>query len=350
MTLRERIVASWYRPHLTLLTAALAPLAILFGAIVQLRRAAYRLGWRRGEALPVPVIVVGNLTVGGTGKTPLVLALAEALRARGFHPGIVSRGFGRAGSDPALVHADDLAQETGDESLLMARRGWPVAVAARRVDAARAILHHHKSCDILIADDGLQHYALPRDVEIAVVDGTRGFGNRWLLPAGPLREPVSRLRAVDAVVINDAPDRVESHLHPHVFSVRMVPQVFINVADPTRTATLDAFAGTKAHALAAIGHPERFFQALRALRIDAVTRSYPDHHALTAQDLAKDAVVILMTEKDAVKCAGFADARCWYLRMETELDIRLIDHVAARLEEITRDAPSIATSSALPPH
>jgi tetraacyldisaccharide 4'-kinase len=194
------LTRAWYAPQPTLLAQLLRPLSWLFGGVAALRRAAYRHRLLPEARLPVPVIVVGNITVGGTGKTPLVIALAEALRARGRRPGIVSRGYGRAGHGVRAVRIDDDARDTGDEALLLAASGAPTWIGADRAAAARALLSAEPETDVILADDGMQHYALARDVEIVVIDGSRDLGNRLLLPAGPLREPPSRLACVDAVV------------------------------------------------------------------------------------------------------------------------------------------------------
>ena len=201
MTFAERLVRDWYAPRLTPLTTALAPIAPLFRAVTAARRGLYRAGALRSDRLPVPVVVIGNITVGGSGKTPLAIALAEALAARGWHPGLVSRGYGAANSSPRAVTGDDIADQVGDEPLLLARTGFPVWIGVDRPRAARGLLAAHPGCDVIVTDDGLQHYALARDVEIAVVDASRGLGNGLLLPAGPLRESRSRLREVDAVVL-----------------------------------------------------------------------------------------------------------------------------------------------------
>ncbi|HZQ61940.1 MAG TPA: tetraacyldisaccharide 4'-kinase [Casimicrobiaceae bacterium] len=338
MSLQARLVASWYRPHLAWTTLALTPFALVYGALVSARRALYRLGVFSSAKPELPVVVVGNITVGGTGKTPVVLALAESLLARGFRPGVVSRGYGRARRDAQVVTPETPARESGDEPLLIARRGWPVAVAARRIAAAELLQRVHPECDVIIADDGLQHYALRRDVEVAVIDGARSLGNRWLVPAGPLREPVRRLREVDAVIVNGADERSEFHWHARTFVVRLTPEAFVSVAEPSRSLPVTAFAGRKAHALAAIGHPQRFFAMLRTLGVDPLTHSFPDHYAFTPGDLPHGAELILMTEKDAVKCIEFADARCWFLRVACELDAGLVDAVAARMRD--RGAPA----------
>ena len=328
--LADKLVATWYAPRATPLALLLAPLAALFGGIVALRRALYGAGLRARTHPGVPVIVVGNIGVGGAGKTPLVLALAAALRARGFHPAVISRGSGRRGAAARAVHDDDRAEDVGDEPLLLARRGLPVAVAARRIAAARCILAAAPATDVLIADDGLQHYALARDVEVAVVDGTRAFGNGLLLPAGPLREPRARLAVVDAVVVNGAGTPLDVPEAAH--RMTLVPEGFVRVADAAERVPPTHFAGRRAHAVAGIGHPERFFATLRALGVEVVPHAYPDHHRFTPDDLAwPGPEAILMTEKDAVKCTRFAGARCWYLRVNATIDDALVDHLVARV-------------------
>ena len=196
----NHLVAAWYAPKPTVLTRALWPLSIPFGVAVALRRSLYRAGILHAHAIGVPVIVVGNITVGGAGKTPLTLALAQALTDRGRHPGIVSRGYGGSNVAPRAVVAGDDPCEVGDEPLLYANAGLPVWIAHRRAEAARALIAANPQVDVVIADDGLQHYALSRAMEIAVVDGARASGNGMLLPAGPLREPPGRLNEVDAIV------------------------------------------------------------------------------------------------------------------------------------------------------
>lgn len=334
MRLADRLLAAWYRPRPGLLATALAPLAAIFGVVAALRRALYRHRVLAVVRLPVPVVVVGNIAVGGTGKTPLVAALAAALAARGFRPGCVSRGYGRRerpGAPAALrVGPGASADDIGDEPLLLARRGIPVAVGRDRAAAARLLLAGTPACDVVIADDGLQHYRLARDVEIAVVDGERGLGNGWLLPAGPLREPSTRLADVDAVVVNGAiagrgdwPD--------DAFLMTLVAGPLRRVDGAAGLADV-ATLGRRIRAVAGIGNPSRFFAGLRAVGFDPVGHPFPDHHRFVAADLAfGDRLPVVMTEKDAVKCSTFADERCWYLPVEAELDPALVSLVEERL-------------------
>ena len=333
MSFADRLIDTWYAPRLTPLAAALWPLSLAFRSMVALRRALYRRGVVRAERLPVPVIVVGNLCVGGTGKTPLSLALAQALAERGRHPGIVSRGYGGTNVAPRAVSSADDPRIVGDEPLLYAQAGWPIWIGRRRRDAARALLAANPLVDVLIADDGLQHYALARTFEIVVVDAARDFGNRMLLPAGPLREPLSRLCEADAVVrlvANDA--ATASSTDGRQTHMRMAPLPWRNLAHPDTTADFGAMPPGSVHAIAAIGHPERFFALVRAQGIAACFHPFPDHHDFTKDELAfSGARAILMTEKDAVKCRRFADARYWCLPVRARIETALIERVIARL-------------------
>lgn len=303
------------------------PVSLLFGVLSALRRLAYRVGVFNAWRAPVPVIVVGNITVGGTGKTPLTLWLAGYLRARGYHPGIVSRGYGGRADGIRTVASNDSAAEVGDEPLLLARRSaCPVWVGKNRPSAARGLLAVHPECDVLLCDDGLQHYALARDVEIAVI-GSKGFGNGLLLPAGPLREPRSRLRSVDLVVVNG-----ENSAHEQCV-MRLEGATFRNVLDSRQTASAADFAGLLVHVVAGIGNPQRFFDSLERLGIAFTAHSFPDHHPYQAGDLQFDgAQAVLMTEKDAVKCVAFAQASWWYL----EIDAQLSDAFGERILKLIR--------------
>lgn len=298
--------------------ALLLPLSAVFWLLSSLRRWSYRRGWLSSERLPVAVIVVGNITVGGSGKTPLVLWLAQFLRQQGFRPGIVSRGYGGSAVLPQQAAPDGDVAQVGDEPLLLARRSQcPVWVGRDRVAAGRALLAAHPECDVIISDDGLQHYRLQRDMEIAVVDGQRRFGNGYLLPAGPLREGVARLRNVDAVVVNGGEEVTRSVPQ---FRMRLRGATLSNLCSGA-TASADGFKGKKIHAVAGIGHPQRFFDHLGDLGLEFEAHPFPDHYAYRTGDLDwPDAEAVLMTEKDAVKCAAFATDRYWMLAIEAELD------------------------------
>ena len=294
------------------------PLSWLFCAVAIVRRFAYRVGFLKINHLPVPVVIVGNISVGGTGKTPLVIWVVDLLREQGYSPGIVSRGYGgKASSWPQQVRVDSDPRVVGDEAVLLARRcGCPMAVGPNRVEAAEALLKH-KHCDIIVADDGLQHYALGRDVEIAVIDGVRRFGNGHCLPAGPLREPISRLSKVDIVVTNGVSGLRE-------YRMDLVPRLLQNLRQPENTSSLDDFSGKTVHAVAGIGNPERFFHQLELHNIDVIQHPFPDHYEFTRDDLIfNDDLPVLMTEKDAVKCQMFADERCWCVSVNAQLDERM---------------------------
>ena len=316
----ERLQHHWYR--LAPLHLLLFPVSLVFRVVAGLRRYLYRVGILVSVKLPVPVIVIGNISVGGTGKTPLTLWLAQQLIENGWHPGIVSRGYVKSGkrlSSPHEVSINDTANEVGDEPLLMAQRALcPVWIDRNRPAAAQALLEAHPECDIILSDDGLQHYRLQRDVEIVVVDGARRFGNSLLLPAGPLREPVSRLRSVDAVVINGGQARNAE------FAMNLHGSSFYNLLNPEIIVFAAEFAGQHLHAIAGIGHPRRFFAHLEHLGLTVQQHAFPDHHHYAPADIAfEDADAVLMTEKDAVKCSVFATEKCWVLRVDAQVDTAL---------------------------
>jgi len=295
--------------------------------MVALRRELYLSSFLTSHHLLLPVIVVGNISVGGTGKTPLTLALSQQLIQRGWHPLIISRGYGRTIKSPQPVNNTSLASQVGDEPLLMARRDiCPVWVGADRVATAQAALQANPQCDVVVCDDGLQHYRLQRDVEIAVIDGVSGYGNGQMLPAGPLREPVSRLQTVDAIVVNGG------DVGAGEYGMRLTGEVFYNLLNPGHAATSADFNKPNIHAAAGIGNPQRYFQYLEALGIPFTQHVFPDHHPYRATDLSfKDCDAILLTEKDAVKCTSFADARYWVLRVDAQIDPALTDHILRKI-------------------
>ncbi|MEP7329116.1 MAG: tetraacyldisaccharide 4'-kinase [Betaproteobacteria bacterium] len=334
MTIADRLVRSWYSPRLTLLAALLWPLSILYRAVVGGRRMLYRAGWLRAIRLPVPVVIVGNITVGGAGKTPLTCAIAAALRERGWHPGIVSRGYGGSADSARAVALADDPRVVGDEPLIFAAMGLPVWIGRDRVAAGAGLLATHAECNVILADDGLQHYRLARTMEIVAIDDARGLGNGCLLPAGPLREPACRLQQVDAVVRLMAPDV----RYPAAASGRMTRThhralPWRNLVEPHRVADPSTWRSGDVHAVCGTANPARFFAMLRTLGIAAHEHAFADHHFFVAADLAwPNAAAILMTEKDAVKCRGIADARCWYLPVQAQVDPALI----ALVEETIR--------------
>ncbi len=325
----------WYQPNPW--RWLLAPLALCYRWITDLRRLLYRWGIRPVTVLPVPVVVVGNLTVGGTGKTPLVIWLAEELRQRGLSAGIVSRGYGgRAASWPQAVDADSDPTLVGDEAVMLARAtNCPVSVAPDRVKAARALLAREQ-VDVLLADDGLQHLALGRIMEIVVVDGERGLGNGWCLPAGPLRERRDRLARAGAVVVNGGDWRPDEGTRD-TFRATMQAQHVSRLTGSARR-SLGSFGGASVHAVAAIGHPERFFRMLEADGLKVIAHPLPDHASIDAADLQfDDSRPVLVTEKDAVKCERVAHEDVWSvpvkLSFEPQASDGLLSLVAKHVEE-----------------
>jgi tetraacyldisaccharide 4'-kinase len=322
----KRLDYHWYArsPWLMLLT----PLSLLFRLAVALRRFGYRYGLLRSHRLPVPVIIVGNITVGGSGKTPLVAWLADYLREKGYHPGIVSRGYGgKASSWPQQVRSDSDPAIVGDEAVLLAgMTGCPIAVGPDRFAAATALVKYN-DCDVVIADDGLQHYALQRDIEIIVIDGVRRFGTGFMLPAGPLREPVSRLRDADLLVVNGLGGGGE-------YPMKLKGAALRNLLDDSRSCPLEEFRQHKVHAVAGIGNPERFFQSLRLVLTNVETHAFPDHHRFQQQDIAfSDAAAVLMTAKDAVKCRRYATGIEWYLPARAEMTSEFCARLDTLLDE-----------------
>lgn len=303
----------------------LRPLEAVFRLLAGLRRWAYKVGLLKTVSPGVPVLVVGNITVGGSGKTPLVLLLAQMLKQRGIRVGIVSRGYGGKG-DVRLVKPDSLAADVGDEPLLLARRSdVPVCVGRDRVAAARKMVAMGVQC--IISDDGLQHYRLARQAQIAVLDARRGVGNGACLPAGPLREPVQRLAQMDLVVANGG--GIENMPDAAVMSLEPGGVLPLNANVPPRT--LQSFAGETVHALAGIGNPERFFDSLRRQGIGVLPRPMRDHAMIKASDLVfPDQHEILMTEKDAVKCSEYPGTNTWYVPVTA----RFSDPDQARLNKL----------------
>ncbi|MGN6653685.1 tetraacyldisaccharide 4'-kinase [Trinickia sp.] len=308
---------------------AMTPFACLFGTLAAIRRATFALGWREPVDVGVPIVVVGNVTVGGTGKTPTVIALVEALRAAGFTPGVISRGYGSTGTEPRPVTSASSPSHAGDEPVLIARRtSAPVWVARDRVACARALRTAHVDVDVIVSDDGLQHYRLARNVELVVFDQRLG-GNGFLLPAGPLREPLSRHR--DATLVNNPFERALPSW-PDTFALSLAPGDAWHLADPGRRRPLSQFAGERVLAAAGIGAPEHFFATLRAAGLTPATRPLPDHYAFRDNPFVDDNVdAILVTEKDAVKLSAWRDARIWVVPVEATLPARLIALVVEKL-------------------
>jgi tetraacyldisaccharide 4'-kinase len=333
----------WYSNHP--ISYLLLPLSWVFCALVALRRLLYRWKILRSYRPPVPVIIVGNITVGGTGKTPLVIWLAQLLKAQGFKPGIISRGYkGKARYYPQAVRADSDPKVVGDEPILLARyTNCPVAVAPQRILAVQALLKYH-ACDVIISDDGLQHYALQRDIEIAVLDGERRYGNRRCLPAGALREPLSRLKSIDLIV-------TKGMLGSHEYGMQYESKHLVNLKNSQLTETLNTWRGRSVHAIAGIGHPERFFSRLRDLGLNVQPHIFPDHHAYQAQDLDfRDDYPVIMTEKDAVKCAIFATTQHWYLPITARLPAQFGEKLLQLLDKRNHDGQKTIRNSGVSRH
>jgi len=315
------------------LACLLWPLSLPFALAAAVRRALYRAGWLAAVRLPVPVIVVGNVYVGGTGKTPLVIWLVQALAAAGHRPGVVSRGYGASGEGPRPASAG--VAQAGDEPVLIAARGGcPVMVGRDRPAAARALLAAHPGIDVIVADDGLQHYPLARDIEIVLFD-ERGVGNGWLLPAGPLREPASRRR--DFTVLNAADGALPPGIGAAPYRMRLAGTVAERLIDPTQKMPLTGVAApARVLAAAGIGNPARFFTMLRAAGLKFAEMPLPDHYPFSDDPFAGDpAEVILITEKDAVKCRRHPtlrhDPRLWVVPVTAQIDDALAQQILEKL-------------------
>jgi tetraacyldisaccharide 4'-kinase len=290
------------------------PLALAYGAVSGSRRFLYAKRLRKSTRISCPVVVIGNLSVGGTGKTPLVCWLVARLVERGWRPGVVTRGYGGSSRNVRLIEPTDDPNLVGDESILLARRTVvPVAAGSDRPAAAQLLVN--AGCDVIVSDDGLQHYPLARDCEIVVIDGDRRFGNGWLLPAGPLRETPARLAAADAIVVNGGRALLDGAL-----SMRIEAKSALTLIGGSAKA-LTEFAGHSVHAIAGIGNPERFFNMLRAHGIEVTGHPLADHARLQSADITfADDRPVLMTEKDAVKCSRIADQRHWYVPVSAGFD------------------------------
>lgn len=323
--LAKAVEQAWYQNHRWIWL--LLPLMWLFAGISALRRWLFRVGVKKASKPNVPVVVVGNISVGGTGKTPLVIALCQGLLKAGFKPGVVSRGYGGQLSEsdtyPHLVKSESLPEHVGDEPALMKQNlDCAVMIDPVRSRAARALVEQHY-CDVIVCDDGLQHYGLGRDVEIVVVDGERRFGNQQLLPVGPLREGLWRLNQVDFIVLNQPGEAVENHFKSTDSKeqvMRLKAMVAVNVLDNTQTRAIESFEHPIV-AMAGIGNPQRFFTMLQTKGLTlAQSRALTDHHAFTADDIPDPADgSVLMTEKDAVKCRHIAHSDCWYIPVTAAL-------------------------------
>lgn len=328
-------MANWFQKQWAAYTfwhILLIPLSWLFGIIVFLRKYFYKNGWLKSYRLNVPVIVVGNINVGGTGKTPLVIWLVEQMQLAGYKPGVVSRGYGGNAQQVIEVLSGSNPIEAGDEAVLIATRtNCPVFVSADRVSAGQRLLVTYPECNVIISDDGLQHYRMQRNVEIVVYDNVKGFGNGALLPAGPLRESIARLKTVDAVISNGADNR-DGAKKFNPIEMQLVAADFYNLVDVQKRSSAQGFSQQKILAVAGIGNPQRFFDQLGAMGLQFESRAYADHYIFQANDFEHIiADVILMTEKDAVKCRAFAQSNFWVLPVSAVVNNALMSVVLNKL-------------------
>ena len=364
MKVRRALTALWYGNdrakwwHLRsiarrLVGTGLSPLSLVFRSTAAMRRKRFDKAGK-AERMPVPVVVVGNVTVGGSGKTPLVIALVEALKQQGYKPGVIARGYGgrdvRKRNIAVAVDAtiDDAADHFGDEPVLTRlRTGVPVHVGRSRVEAARSLIAAHPEVDVLLSDDGLQHYALARNFEIAVFD-SRGAGNGRMMPAGPLREPLSRLAEVEAIVLNGRDTAMPSlpagvdTLHPP-YRMELVPGDIYRVNDPSTKRSVESFRGRRLTAAAGIGNPQRFFALLRSVGLSFHRMPLDDHHHYRDNPFAgRNSEAVLMTEKDAVKCARFEEPRMWAVPVTAVVDPALVDAILGHIGGPRSASPSLS--------
>lgn len=317
----------WYQKNL--ITLILYPLSLLYRVIISLRQFLYQKNIFKSHRVSVPVIIVGNITVGGTGKTPLVIALVDVLKKNGFHPGIISRGYrGKSKTWPRAVNAKSNPMEVGDEPVLLAKNtDVPVVVGPNRVATAQKLLADFQ-CDVIVSDDGLQHYALARDIEIVVIDASRRFGNGFCLPAGPLRESINRLKTADFIVANGA-------AHTGEFQMDFELVDIVNVQDESKTINFSDCENKKITVIAGIGNTERFFSDLRNKQLKFSKHVFPDHYFFQKKDFENlTDEIILMTEKDAIRCRDFCDARYWAVRGRANLSDDMMRLVMKKLSLI----------------
>ncbi|MEE9331041.1 MAG: tetraacyldisaccharide 4'-kinase [Methylophilaceae bacterium] len=326
-SVHELILRAWQHKN-ALFYLVLIPVSWLFSFVVSVRRNCYKYGLLRSHKLSAPVIVVGNINMGGSGKTPVVIWLAKQLKKSGYNPGVISRGYGTQRVEPIEAKPSSLATDVGDEPLLIAKRtDCPVWIGANRVDAGKALLEANPACDIIISDDGLQHYRLQRAIEIAVVDEQTSAAE-YRLPAGPLREPLSRLQTVDAIICNG------QKIIANAFEMKLQGRAFYNLTNPKLKVLGEHFKNKSVKALAGIGNPGRFFNYLKSLGLDFESLRFEDHHAFSAEDLEGiECEVLIMTEKDAVKCQHFAKKHHWVLPVDAKMDATLLPMLLAKLKK-----------------
>lgn len=323
----------WYRKHLSASLLLLVPFSALYRILISIRRFCYLKGWFKQYKFSVPVIIIGNLTVGGTGKTPLVIYVAKLLAQRGLRPGIVSRGYKGQCRHPTWVSANSDPHLMGDEPVLLAKRLFcPIVVGKNRPLAVQQLINSNQ-VDVIISDDGLQHYALARDIEIMVIDGKRRFGNGYCLPAGPLREPMGRALGVDYRVTNTP----LSFDQDSEYEMELRPRTLYNGKDAGIQKPLGSFQNQRLHAVAGIGFPDRFFELLQNHGLLIIPHPFPDHYDFKPEDLDfKDDLPVIMTEKDAVKCAELMTEKHWVLSVDAVVNPLLDLHLITRLEELKR--------------
>jgi len=323
--LMDQLVASWYEGRLRWFNYFLWPVSQVYRLIAQLRRQFYQSRWLPSRHLGVPVIVVGNITVGGSGKTPLVIWLVKRLQAQGYRPAVVSRGYGGTSLGPRQVEPTDSPREVGDESLLILRQTQaPVYIGRKRALAVEQLINEQQP-DIIVADDGLQHYALARDIEIALVDVKRGLGNGLCIPAGPLREPVERLSQVDFVVYKNTESSTYTLNYQFGPLINLANNSAIDPPNPP----------DEVHAVAGIADPESFFRQLETIGYTVIRHPFGDHHVFKPTDIVfNDSKPVMMTEKDAVKCQSFANQQCWFQVIEARVNGPLIQQITAKMSQI----------------
>ncbi len=324
----------WYQSSLSPVLWPFIPLSLLYQAIIACRKLLYKTGILAQRSFSIPIIIIGNITVGGTGKTPLVIHTVKILKQHGFRPGVVSRGYGgyhsKTNAKPLWVYANSDPKLVGDEPLLLARRLFcPIVIAADRIKAVQNLLDSGQ-VDVVIADDGLQHEALQRDIEVVVIDGKKRLGNGWCLPIGPLRESSKRLNAVDFIVCNDP----QSFNNDTEYDMELRPRVLVNGLDKSQQQSIHFFQGQTVHALAGIGFPERFFDLLKKYGLKVLTHPFPDHYQFQKEDIEfNDTLPILLTEKDAVKCSEFMNSKHWVLSVDAAVNPLFDMRLLKRLEE-----------------
>jgi len=334
--LQQWLETIWYKQGITSVLGQfiLLPLTALYCVINNFQRRSQARNRSKFYQPSCPVIVVGNITVGGTGKTPLTIHLVKLLQQAAYKPAIITRGYGgKATSWPLLVTTDSDPTLAGDEAVLMANRtGVPVYAGADRLLSIKTLLEAH-DCDVIISDDGMQHYKLARDIQIAVVDGKRKFGNGYCLPSGPMREPKKRLDNCDLIVVNGAVEK-ETSEEKQWLNMMLAGDMLVNLQTGENRA-IQQFTGKTVHAVTGIGNPQRFYHSLEQGGLELITHSFPDHHDFQIDNLTfEDDLLIVMTEKDAVKCKAFAYGNCWYLPVTATLDDEFDSKLLAKLKRI----------------